>query len=815
MCGTYVHTAFPTIPCPTHARLPVAPNSKAHPTMNQRTKDRLSSAIPWAVILAVAALFLAAANGALARGLSLVQAAAPGSGQSAPPAPVSIAGRALLMRPGPILRCTLPVAQGERIKFAAGVASPWTVTAPSGAALRTQWESVATWPDGSARIVELLAVDLDVTTGAARVLAPGEYVVSRVASTDGRPRPGPWAASWAAGAAPTLWVDGEARAASWSSVWHRSGPVAVTRRFFAQGFTGWLTAYSGVDALELSLVMHNGHPGSPDWFFDSIEMSGPTPVGVVESAAPAPAPHSPRVANGRLVLVAPRADGFAHALVQRGAHAWRVALSGGSGTGPGEARALATAGGWCAVDSWERVDAYAAAALRLPDLSYRAAALASDLRAEWGTLRSALANGAPVGIAAGPGRLDWQHGWNPKYGGVTGGGFRRQWHGVELAATSEPDGLLTMQARLALIMDRHAVAIVQPNGMPIDADAWCDHAGNPRGWSMSAASARFDGTSDGPFGFAAVQSVNAGARTPPELATFKQPISGSSAAGAYSPIDFQHWDRALCDAEALVWLANDPAAAWWLRMNAETWRMSMLSKGRLAGALAGVKARPAWGSPWGRAHGHGLRFASVAFAIGDKGWRARWGGLLADCADVIAEGQTPSGFLRRDEASKNLAGPPFDGQYALSKGTEEALLANGALGLARSAGVRSADLVDAVDRWATDALWVYLWNGGKAGGSPTDYVGIAPKGGPPFALGTAGTAPRRNADREEVASPLGSAILLRKLRGVAPTLGQVLAEQRWCGGAASPLLWMQTQTAYKLLLDDCAPLHAAAQMGNP
>lgn len=788
--------------------------------MHQRTKDRLSRALVWTVIAVVAVLFLAAANGALA---ARAQAGAPAAGSQsgaaagsgAPPAPVSIVARALLLRPGPVLRCTVPVAESERLAFEAGAASPWTVTSLAGVALLTQWESVATWPDGSARIVELLAVDLDAMTGGARPLAPGEYVISRVASRDGRTRPGPWAASWIAGAAPTLWVDGEPRAATWSSAWHRSGPVAVTRRFFAQNFVGWLTAYSGVDALELQLILHNGHPGSPDLFFDSIEISGPTAVEVVESSAPAPAAYLPRPVGGRALLVAPRADGYAHALAQRGAHVWRLALAGAGSAGTGEARSLAAAGGWCSVDSWERVDAYAAAALRLPDLEYRAAALASDVRAEWATLRGALASGSPVGIAAGPGRLDWQHAFNPKYGGVTGGGFRRQWHGVELAATSEPDGVLTLQARMGLMMDRCAVAIVQPNGMPIDVREWCDAAGAPRGWAVSAADARFDGKSDGPFGFAAVSSVNAGARTPPELAQFKQPIAGSSTSGAYSPIDFQHWDRALCDAEALVQLANDPLAAWWLRMNVTTWEMSMRSKGRLAGALAGVEARPAWGSPWGRAHGHGLRFASMAFAIGDRGWRAQWSPLLNDCAEVIVAGQTASGFLRRDESSKNLLGPPFDSQYALSKGTEEALLANGALGLARSAGVRSVELVDAVDRWATDALWGYLWNAGAAGGSPTDYVAIAPKGGPPFALSGAATAPRRNADREEIASPLGSAILLRKLRGASPTLGQVLAAQRWCGGSADPLVWMQSQTAYKLLLDDCAPLHAAAQMSNP
>lgn len=783
--------------------------------MNQRTKDFVSQrVIPWTIIGAVLLAFVLATNGAC----GVAHAQAPLQPGAQAPQPVAIEARALLLRPGPVLRCTVPVSELDGIRVRASDDSPFTITDSAGRQLNTQCESVATWPNGSLRIVELLAVSPDSANSspAGGTFSPGEYMIVRTQSVGGRTRPGPWAAPWIAGAAPTLWVDGEARPASWSSVWHRSGPVAVTRRFFAQGFTGWLTAYTGVDALELSLVMHNGHPGSPDWFFDSIELAGATPVEAVESSAPAPAAYLPRPVGGRLLLVAPRADGYAHALAQRGAHVWRLALAGGgTGGGTGEARALASAGGWCSVDSWERVDAFAAAALRLPDLEYRAAALAKDVRAEWATLRGALAAGTPVGIAAGPGRLDWQHAWNPKYGGVTGGGFRRQWHGVELAATSEPDGVLTLQARMALIMDRHAVAIVTPNGMPIDVDDWCDPAGAPRGWAVSAADARFDGKSDGPFGFAAVQSVNAGARTPPELATFKQPIAGSSSSGAYSPIDFQHWDRALCDAEALVQLANDPAAAWWLRMNVTTWGMSMRSKGRLAGALAGVRARPAWGSPWGRAHGHGLRFASMAYAIGDKGWRADWTSTLAACADVIAEGQTPSGFLRRDEASKNLAGPPFNDAFALSKGTEEALLANGALGLARSAGVRSADLQDAVDRWASDALWVYLWDGGHAGGSPTDYVAIAPKGGPPFALGSAGTAPRRNADREEIASPLGSAILLRKIRGVAPTIGQVLAEQRWCGGAASPLLWMQTQTAYKLLLDDCAPLHAAAQMGNP
>ncbi len=770
--------------------------------MNQRTKDFVSQrVIPWTIIAAVLIAFVLATNGACGAGVAHAQSA---------DAELPVA-RGIVLRAGPVLRCTVPIADAEDLRFQATAESPFTIVREAdGTALRTQWELVARWPDGSARIVELLAVDIDPASGAARANALGQYSIERQPSFDGRPRPGPWATSWSI-TPPTLIVDGESRVASWSSSWHRSGPVAVTRRFFARGFVGWLTAYSGVDAVAIDLLAVNGVPGSPDLFFDSIELEGPTPVEVVESAYPIPAPHTPRPVGGRLLLAAPRADGYAHALVQRGAHPWRLVLAGAAGAR--DASAIANGGGWFSVDAWERVDAFAAAALRLPDLEYRAAALAKDQRGEWATMRGALAAGTSIGIANGPGRLDWQHAWNPKYGGVTGGGFRRQWHGVELVATSEADGLLTMQARLALVMDRHAVAIVTPNGMPIDVDDWCDAAGAPRGWAVSAADARFDGKTDGPFGFAAVQSVNAGARTPPELAQFKQPIAGLSSSGAYSPIDFQHWDRALCDAEALVQLANDPLAAWWLRMNATTWRMSLLSKGRLAGALAQAKQRPAWGSPWGRAHGHGLRFASMAYAIGDSSWRKAWGdSFLEPAGELLVTAQTSSGFLRRDDSSKNLAGPPFDGAYSLSKGTEEALLANGALGLARSAGVRPKQITEAVDRWASEALWMYLWGGGSTGGAPTDYVAIANLGGPPFALSAAATAARRNADREEIASPLGAAILLRKINGYPAGLAQTLAAQRWCGGSANPLGWLQAQTAYKLLLDDCAPLHAALQL---
>lgn len=701
-----------------------------------------------------------------------------------------------VQRPAPIVRATVPLEPGLAWD---PVASPLQLVSPDGVALPTQWEQVLAYPDGSVRVAELLAV-VPVAAG------PVCYDVVEASVRDARAKPAPWAAAWL-GNPPRLVVDGVERSTTWSSVSHRFGGVAITRRFFARNFVGWVTAWHGLDVVQLELVVHNGHPGSPDMFFDSIELAAP--AGSTFAAPCWPQPGLSTLADGKLQLVGKRSDGFAHALVQRGSHCWSLVLHDGSQSKL--AAELAAGAGWGVASAWTDVDAFGAASLRLPHLAYRAGTLAADLRGEWSAFSGALASGSPVGMTSGGvGRLDWQHPWNPKYGGVTGGGFRHQWHGVDLAATGEPAGLQLFQARLATLMDRHAVVITQPNGVPLVLEQWLDASGKPRGWSVSASDARFDGKTDGPFGFAAVQGVNVGARTPPELAHFKQPIAGSTVAGAFYPIDFQHWDRALQDAEALVQLDHSPVAEWWLKVNAETWRMSLVSQGRLAGALAGAKQRPGWGSPWGRAHGHGMRFASMAYAVGDAPWRARWQPVLADCAELMITAQGPTGLWRRDESSKNLASSPFLGRFALTKGTEEALLANGALGLARSVGVHDAELVDAVDRWSCSGLWDYLWGSGSTGGAPTDYVAIAPKGEalwPDAAL-----ALRLNADREEIASPLGAAMLLRRVTGVPLAPEQVAAARRWCGNAPDPLAWLKVQSNYKLLIDDCAPLHAALEI---
>lgn len=716
------------------------------------------------------------------------------------PGPVQIVSTVTVRTPGPILRATLPMEPG----VAWASTCPVTV-AVGGARCPTQWEPVATWPDGSVRVAEVLAV-VPPASG------PTAYQLVAEPWSQGRCKPGPWAAEWIA-TAPKLLLDARPPPSGWGG-WHRRGEVALSRRFHGPNLFGWVTVWHGLDVVGLDVVFHNGHPGSPDLFFDTLALTAPD-GGQVSAEMAWPDPGVRRLLDGRLALVGPRGDGKAHGLVQRGAHAWSLVLHDGSQDAL--ARALAEGGGWGVSDAWTRVDAYGVAALRLPDLGYRASQLKGALWAEWDAVRVALATGSPYGLfTGGRGRLDWQHPYNPTDGGSTGGGGRHQWHGVELASCGETAGLLAYQARLATIMDRHACAIVRPDGQPIVLEQWLDSTGKPKGgWVTSGADCRFDGKTDGAFGFAALQGVTAGIRTPPELALLKQPIAGGGTSGAFEPIDFQHLDRAIQDAEALVWLSNSPVAAWWLRMNAETWRMAQASKGRLDGEHRAATSSPGRGCGFGREDGHGERCAILAYAISEKRWRSRWEPWLAKWGEVYVSAQMPNGLVYRSTTRKQVA-DYFGNAWAISKGTEEALVANAALGLARSVRLRPAlgeKLVAAVDRWGREGLWRYLWNGG-AQGTATDYIGVAPLAG-----GTMGevwtdptTVKRHGFDSEEIIGPLGSSMLLRKIRGEPIAPEQAAVARKWCGGAIDPRAWLRSRSLYALKLDDCAPLAAALDM---
>ncbi|MCC7012305.1 MAG: hypothetical protein IT454_07085, partial [Planctomycetes bacterium] len=205
-------------------------------------RDRAARSIPWLILLAMLVAFAFAGYNA-ARAQTSVE-------------PVAIVARISVARPGPIVRATLPLAPGVRWN---PLHSPFEIV-DGGEHLRAQWEKVATWPDGSVRIAELVAFD---------PTPSAQYTVESGAQPDARAVPGPWARPWIE-SPPVVMVDGAPVKTQWSSVSHRWGSVAITRRFFGAHVLGWVTAYHGQDVVALELVLHNGEPGSADFFFDSL-----------------------------------------------------------------------------------------------------------------------------------------------------------------------------------------------------------------------------------------------------------------------------------------------------------------------------------------------------------------------------------------------------------------------------------------------------------------------------------------------------------------------------------------------------------------
>lgn len=271
----------------------------------------------------------------------------------------------------------------------------------------------------------------------------------------------------------------------------------------------------------------------------------------------------------------------------------------------------------------------------------------------------------------------------------------------------------------------------------------------------------------------------------------------------------------------LAFLDNSPVAAWWLRANVEAWRMSQFSAGRLQSEWSSAIASPGRASWAGREHGHGYRFACVAFALSAPKWRAQWATYFQRFGEAMVAAQTPVG-LYQARVRKESQAPPFgDGvssQWWIAKGTEEALLANALLGVARSTSVTNGvQIIESVDRWTRSGLWDYLWRGGSTGMAPTNYIGVARVvGGGKGPIETdAQSVPRSGVDGEEITSPLGSMMVLRLANGAPIAPEQLAAALKWCGStsdAAAALAWCASKSNYQIKLDDCAPLISALQM---
>lgn len=718
-------------------------------------------------------------------------------------------------RLAPVIRATVPL--DPPIDWNPS-ACPLLVRDASGAELETQWEGVAFAPGADpkdwrkVRVAEVLA--------RAPAGSNGRFTVERRATParDKEAMPTGLARAIAGDGALRLVIDGVAhpfRVAP--SARFRKGPLAVTLLLETEHAFGWLTVFDDVDVAWLDLVVHNALPGAPEWYFDSLELEATLPPLHFESSWPEP--DVGMAGEGRLALVRPRADGRMHALEQRGVRIFQGALHDSSPSAAALARELAAGAGWGVSDAWSRVDAYQPHAQRVPDLAYRRAELAASCRLAWAATRDALENGLPFGMGTTQGgRLDWRHPWGHQYGGITGGGHRFQWSALDVLASGEPAGLLELRARLRMVLDRQPVAIVEPDGSPVVLEDWLTSQGQPRGgWRMSAADASFH--VDGAFAWS---------KAAPAIPVGRQVCVEHTAVLAYSPIDWQHHDRATKPAESLAWLSNDPIARWWVEMAAELWRMSQFTDGRLRGAAKATAARPAVGVPFGRADGHGWENAAAANALGRGPFRARWASWFEDFAETLIGGQMPNGlFQYLPVDNKNNKAAPFgDGQRAFfvtAKGTEESLIAGALVAVARSVALpygMAVSALEAVDRWSIYGVWFFLGNGAAAPAGFTDYIAVRPvvwMGNTPT-LGAPITSPaaalRKGTDTTELLSPVGCAMLERLRSGRPIAHEQRLVASAVCNGAGDPLAWMKTQSLYKLQLDDCAPAHAALQL-NP
>lgn len=697
---------------------------------------------------------------------------------------------------GPIVHATVPLDPGHEWNTRA---CPLAIERADGTRLVTQWESVTQWPGtDDVRVAELFAVD-PFADG-----SPYTYTVVESSQPDERVRCGPFAALWR-DAPPVFVWDGTAQQSTYVGVPIRSGSVAYTQRFYGPHVFGWTTVYAGLDVVELHLIAHNGEPRTPTLYFDSLAIRD---VGGFESFAPEPVAS---LSGVELQLVPPRPDGRLNWIEQRGWRRWHLVLH--DGTEASVARAIASGAGFGVSDQWTRVGAYQAHGVPLPMLTpAQVGQAASKCVNDWILIRNALNAGTPFGMGAtatdGAGRLWFRHPWGQKYGGVTGGAYRYQFAGLEVALTGQPEGLLELDARFRMLADREPVLIVDARGNPQRLEAWLDANGRPKGgWRISSADAKFDddGGAAG-LGWSKALSPIDPSLVAPDVATLAQ----------FAPMDWQHHERAHQVAVSLAWLANDPSAKWAVAQYAELWRWREF--GRLQSLLAQARAAPGLGTTIGREDGHGFSVAAAAYALGNDTWRARWRQPFADFVELCALATMPNGCVQNLN-NKNNKKPPFgtstQGDWTLSKGTETALIDGGLGAIAGAEPELAAPVAAVLRRHVIDGLLGYHWNGGLAGGAPSDYVGVRPIvwSGATFTYGAPhtdpATAPRLGADLTEVSVAAGL-LAWAELRAGAITPETLGLARRLCGNSP-PLAWMQSKSLYQLELDDRAPLYSALQ----
>lgn len=638
------------------------------------------------------------------------------------------------------VRTNVPLPPGYRLDVS-NRQCPFTVVAPDGSELMTQYDIVSRLPNGEANVVQVMAI-CDRGTLAVNSRQTFSIIEKQQASRwwGGNqvtrdllltPNAITLRATDATGSVyespVNLEHDLPARLLAIGSVRASvevAGVLTSTTESLLPHLGGFQAIFTGrhdqTNVLELNLSYHNGLVPNPisDIYFERLELILPLEWRVI-SEWPEPFMAEGHEEDGQWVvpLISALADEKSHLLMQKDNRDWRLYLH------PVGAKAkaveIAAHKGWGVVRkgenlwSWHNSETanYQAQQVIAPTLDH-VSNLAASVTAKKTDAYAQLAVGTPAPhTGGGTGELGYRNPAGVPYGGMTGGMEIHEFEGLDTLAASRSEGLLFHRVMARRYGDRQRGAyLYEYSGKPIELEDYL--SSGEATWKMFNSTFQKQSWPNGhldddePFNFdesdtALVDFVEANNLKP----GYEDAIRG------YDPIDDQHLIRRTKDLKTLVWLDNDYLAKRHLLMHAESMRMTYLDSpnGKLSNLLAGVAANPNKGGAWGRAEAHAIDLAASVYAIADNSWRNRWSNWFNVVRDISVNMQGGNGLWDRHFSGKVIKSFAFNEQYSVQRPNEHELMIHALWALYASVFPESVELRRAIIG-ALIGTWMFLWN---------------------------------------------------------------------------------------------------------
>jgi len=492
------------------------------------------------------------------------------------------------------------------------------------------------------------------------------------------------------------------------------------------------------DVLELTLSWHNGLIPNPvsDIYFQELELVVPANWNAL-SEWPEPLMGAAYEDGTEKVipLVVPNSDGTMHLMMQKDNRDWRLYLY--PDGNDFQADQISKHKSWAVARdgsedgerywSWQnpKTANWQAQRVIMPDLSHigNLNAVVTDDKED---IYNELENGLPYADGGGgDGQLGYRNPAGVAYGGMTGGVEINEFEGVKALFAGIPEGLLFHRALSRRYGDRQRGGyIFELTGKPIELDNYLNADGTEP-WRMFNSTFQAENwpfqhlDRDAPFEFdmadsAQVDHVNDNGLNP----SYEDGIRG------HDPIDDQHFIRRAKDLRTMIWLDNDYASKRHLLMHCETLRMTYGESidGRFFDRRNSVLANPNRGTGWGRAEAHTVDACAAGFAIADDAWRTRWTPWFHTVYDITVTSQGGNGVWDRHYSGKIVTDPPLNGLYSAQRPNEHQLMIHAVRGLygsvfrgrdpVRASGLASAAILSII------GVWVFLWKWDPATNQP-------------------------------------------------------------------------------------------------